>query len=153
LNKGFTVIEIVVVFAITAVLATIGIASFVTYNQTQTLANAESEVRSTLNLAKSRSISQTKPPQCATQVLNGYRINISLSSRSYTLEAICNGLPQNPQTKVLHPDLRFDSGTNPLSFFFPVIVGGVQIQNQGRIVITGYNQSRTITIDPTGTIR
>lgn len=153
-NSGFTVIEIVVVFAIVAVLSTIGIASFVTYNQTQILQNAESQLKSTLNLAKSRAFSQAKPGQCASMVLNGYRVTISFSNRSYTFEAICNGLSQNPKTTTLHPDLRFDATlTNPTSYFFPVIVGGVQVQNEGTIVFTGYGQVRTIRIDPTGGIK
>lgn len=147
-TAGFTIVEIVVVFAITAILSTIGIASFVTYNQTQILLTAESDLRSTLNLAKSRALSQAKPAQCATQVLSGYRVNLSLGSRNYTLEAVCSGASYSLQTTTLHPDLMFGAGTNPTSYFFPVIVSGVS--GSGMIIITGYGQSRTITIDSIG---
>lgn len=150
-SAGFTIIEIVVVFAIAAILSTIGIASFVSYNQAQILQNAESDIRSTLNLAKSRSLSQAKPSQCASQVLSGYRMTISISSRSYTLEAVCSAATYNIKSTTLHPDLTFGSGTNPTSFFFPVIVSGVT--GSGTIVVSGYGQSRTITIDSIGGIR
>jgi hypothetical protein len=102
-------------------------------------------------LAKSRSLSQAKPSQCANQTLSGYRVNLSLASRNYTLEAVCSVASYNIKTTALHPDLTFGAGTSPVTYFFPVIVSGVT--NSGTIVISGYGQSRTITIDPIGGIR
>lgn len=148
---GFTLIEIVVVFAVLAVLSTIGMASFVSYNQAQILANEDSKIKSVFNLAKSRAISQTKPPQCEGLILDGYRINISVASGSYELEAVCSGSPFNILENNLHPDVSFGQSTSPTSFFFPVISGGVA--GNGIIVVTGYGQSRTITIDSIGGIK
>lgn len=150
-SLGFTLIEIVVVFAVLAILSTIGIASFVTYNQSQTLNVEEGELKSVFNLAKSRAISQTKPSSCESLVLDGYRINISVLSRSYEMEAVCSGSPHNILSRTLHPDISFGEDTNPVTYFFPVISGGVSAG--GTIVLSGYEQEKTITIDSLGGVR
>lgn len=151
-SYGFTIIEIIVVFAVVAVLSTIGVASFVTYNRIQALQTAASDFSSTLNLARSRSLSQAKPPECASQVLNGYRVNISLSSNSYTLEAICAGFSYRIHTKSLPQNVTFQSSqTTSTSFFFPVIVSGVT--GDGVVTFSSFGQSKTVTVDRTGGIR
>ena len=72
-EKGFTLIELMVVFSILAVLSTIGVAAFVSFSRTQTLNAAASDIKSMLNLAKSRAYSQVKPSvtPCNTSQLDG----------------------------------------------------------------------------------
>ena len=148
--RGFTIIEIIVVFAVIAVLSTIGVASFVNYNRIQTLQTAAADFTSTLNLAKSRSLSQVKPAECASQVLDGYRVNISLSSNSYTLETICSGFSYRIQSRNLPQNVTFQS-SQPTSFFFPVIAGGVS--GAGTVVLSSFGQTKSITVDEIGGIK
>lgn len=147
---GFTVIEIIVVFAVIAVLSTIGVASFVNYNRIQTLQTGAADFTSTLNLARSRALSQAKPPECASQVLNGYRVSISISGNSYILEAICSGFSYRIQSRNLPQNVIFQS-SQPTSFFFPVIVGGVS--GAGTVVLSSFGQTKSITVDSIGGIK
>ena len=125
MQKGFTLIELMVVLSITAVLGTLGIAGFMTYNQTQVLQTSASEVVTMLNLAKSRAQSQIKPfALCPSGTLDGYSVKI-VQDRSYALWLKCSGLDVkiNEQDKNLPSGLRF---TSSIIFFFPVQTGGVQ---------------------------
>ncbi|KKP80461.1 MAG: hypothetical protein UR81_C0027G0009, partial [Candidatus Levybacteria bacterium GW2011_GWB1_35_5] len=56
--KGFTLIELIIVFTVLAILAVGGIAAFVAYSQTQALANDRENIISILNLAKANTTSQ-----------------------------------------------------------------------------------------------
>ena len=126
-QNGFTLIELMVVLSITAVLGTLGIAGFMTYNQTQVLQSSASEVVTMLNLAKSRAQSQIKPSAlCSSGTLDGYSVSVRIvQDRSYALWLKCSGLDVkiNEQDKNLPSGLRF---TSSIIFFFPVQTGGVQ---------------------------
>ena len=147
-QKGFTLIELMVVLSVTAVLGTLGIAGFTTYNQIHVLQSATFDVMTVLNLAKSRSQSQVKiSALCASsETLNGYKVEI-LAPRNYTLHLRCSGVDRqvSEETKILPSDINF--GANK-SFFFPVQTGGVQ--TAGQIVISGYGRSKTIVINSLG---
>jgi len=150
-QKGFTLIELMVVLSVTAVLGTLGIAGFTTYNQIQVLQTATLDVVSVLNLAKSRSQSQIKPSSlCSSGSLEGYKVEI-LTPKNYTLYLRCNELESSidrrveGEAKVLPSDLNF---ANNISFFFPVQTGGVQ--TAGQIDISGYGRSKAITVSSLG---
>ena len=151
-QKGFTLIEISIVVSIMAALTTMGVASFVSYSRSQSLQTAALDFSTTLNLAKSRSFSQVKPQQCVSQALEGYRVQILAGNDGYELQAICAGNVYKvkegtfPQNITVSPD-----GTTSTSFFFPIISGGVV--GSGSVVLTGYGQSRTITVDQIGTVK
>lgn len=147
-SAGFTLIELMVVLSVTAVLGTIGIAGFTTYNQIQILQAAASDVVSVLNLAKSRAQSQVKPSGlCVGGTLTGYSVIIA-ENKKYTLHLRCSltgDIKINEQDKILPQGLNFDS--NP-SFFFPIQRGGVQ--TAGQIIISGYERSKTIMVNSLG---
>ena len=150
-ERGFTILELIVVFAIIAILSTVGIAAFVSYGRTQALQTSVSEVSVLLNLAKSRSLSQIKPSVCASQILNGYQVVISLPDK-YQMDVVCSGFPYKIQGKTLPTNITFGNQTYPLSYFFPIIVSGVQ-PGTGTIVLTGYGQQKTITVTSIGGIQ
>lgn len=146
-QKGFTLIELMVVLSVTAVLGTLGIAGFVIYNQIQVLQSATSDVVTVLNLAKSRAQSQIKPSDCIGN-LNGYVVQISVP-RSYALKIRCSGSVQDKligEENKLPEALTFGAEK---SFFFPVHVGGVQTDDSD-IVISGYNLTKTISVNSFG---
>lgn len=151
-KKGFTLIELIVVFSVIAILSTIGIAAFVNYGKVQNLSGAVSNFSSTLNDAKSRALSQVKPQECTGQALSGYQVDI-LSSTVYTLSVICQG-QHTLKTVTLPSNILFNLNvgqTTTTSIFFPIISSGVT--GSGVIVITGFGQSKTVTVDNIGNIQ
>jgi prepilin-type N-terminal cleavage/methylation domain-containing protein len=153
-QKGFTLVELLVVMAITGVFGAMGFAGFDNYRKAQVLQTSSNEVATVVNLARSRAQSQIKPVSSCSGTLNGYRIVISSSLKDYTLYVSCNGTV-NPsddveiaqQDKTLPAGVTFSS--NP-SFFFPVRTGGVIPASGGTIVVNYASKSKTITIDSLG---
>ncbi|HZQ29663.1 MAG TPA: prepilin-type N-terminal cleavage/methylation domain-containing protein [Patescibacteria group bacterium] len=151
-SLGFTLLEIIIVFAVIAILSAIGIVSFVSYSRVQSLQTSASTLSSTLSLARSRAISQAKPTQCGTQILNGYKVLLNTASNSYELDAICSNFSYVIQTQKLPANISFDVlKTTSTSFYFPVIVNGVI--GAGTIYLNGYGNTKAIVVDSTGDIR
>jgi len=155
-EKGFTLIELMVVFSIFAVLSTIGVAAFVSFSRTQTLNAAASDIKSMLNLAKSRAYSQVKPSvtPCNTSQLDGYKVKIDSMGGSYDLIAQCGGLDTAPiRTGRLPSGYSFTTGppTPPSTFFFPVIKGGV-VGNGNVGINNGFGQWAIISVSSDGNI-
>jgi len=150
-QKGFTLIELMIVISITALLGVLAMAGYSNYNKSQVLQTSVNDVVSMLNLAKSRAQSQIKPPQC-TDVLNGYRVKISEASSEYALYVSCGA---NDDHKIVEEDKSLPLGlsfSNDSSFFFPVQTGRVQASNSWQIVISGSGITKIITINTLGVI-
>lgn len=149
-NKGFTLIELIVVFSVLAVLSTVGIASFASYSRAQVLQQATNDLVNTLNTAKVRAASQTKPSQCLSEsVLQGYSVTINIAARTYSLNVICSGITTSLSTTTLPVNVSFNSATGvppttATNIIYPVLTGGVS--GAGNIVLSSYNQTKTITI-------
>lgn len=152
-QSGFTLIEMIVVFAVITILSTIAIVSFVNYNKSQILQVGVSELQSAFNLARSRAVSQTKPSQCDQQILNGYKIVLNVSQNTYDMYAVCSDTFEYKigVTSKLPKNVVFSPDPTSTSFFFPIIVSGVQ--TPGTIYLTAYEVTRTITVDSTGNLR
>lgn len=150
-SSGFTLIEISIVISVLAVLTTGGLAAFVNYSRTQSLQSAAYDLRTTLNLAKSRSFSQVKPEQCLNQSIDGYKVVIFQASNAYELDAVCAGNIYKLSSGTFPTNVVVGSGSTSLSFFFPVISGGVI--GSGSVVLSGFGQTRTITVDSIGIIK
>ncbi len=163
-QKGFTLIETIVVFAVISILSTVAIASFVDYNRNQNTQTAYSELSATLALARSRASSQVKPQQCASPlILNGYDVILSISDNTYKLRAICSGTPYDIKSASLPKNVVFDGDltkTTSTLFYFSVITNGVTFTSPNAAsasisiyLIGNENNPRTITVDKNGTIR
>lgn len=148
-KEGFTLIELIVVISVAAVISVIGIVSFVSYNQTQSLNTAASDIANMFSLAKSRAASGVKPttPLCSDQTLNGYQISISVANSTYQLDAICPLGSSNILTSKLPNNINFNSA-NPATFTFPVLTGG--FSGEGTIFLVGFGKTKSITIDSLG---
>ena len=101
-SSGFTLIELIVVISVAAVISVIGIAAFVSYNQTQSLNTTAADIANMFSVAKSRAASGVKPTTgpCFTQTLDGYRISITIP-RTYKLDAVCPSGISNILTSIL----------------------------------------------------
>jgi prepilin-type N-terminal cleavage/methylation domain-containing protein len=160
--RGFTLIEIIVVFSILAIISSVGIASFSKYTDSQKLQGANLQVRTLLSEARSKSLSQSSTCVSNT-VFQGYAVKICngpgnptcTAGNDYELDIICSGT----YTVVSETGGVFPSGisvdsstTNPSMFVFIPITGGVS--QSGQIVLDGANSAKkTITITSTGVIQ
>lgn len=161
-SAGFTLLEILIAFAIIAVLSLIGIASFINFNRSQILNTATAEFVGTLNLAKSRTLSQVKP---CTGNLKGYKVGIcpggcgGSSTYRYAVYVVCEGGPI-PETLILGKNLPSSSFSisslgGSSSFLFEVLTGHVTFTagSPETVTITGFNgNSKQIIIYSDGRI-
>ncbi len=163
-QKGFTLIELIVVFSIISILSTFSIASFVNYSRAQTLDGAKNDVISMLNVAKSRSQSQIIPTGCSGTLLS-YSVTVYKDNSgaptypigSYVLTATCSGnaTPIQLLLKKLTSGLNFDATLTTISTVsFSVLTGAVT--GTGNIVINypGFGlTSKTISVSSVGVIQ
>ena len=169
-KKGFTLIELVVVFTVIAILSTIGTVSLVAYSRTQALNQVTSDLLQTLNTAKSLSASQLKSLNrngktllCLdSQTLGGYGVQINTSDQNneyYALYIKCvggNGVgtPElgDPAWQMPLPkNITFDQAQSDYTtdVFFPVLSGGIITKGSGNadtIAIKSYGQIKKISI-------
>lgn len=154
-QKGFTIIELIVVFSILVILSTLGIVAFVNYSRIQALNAAASDVVTMLQTAKSRAQSQVKPALCIAPPLVGYKVVIP-SARIYRLEVVC-GDARNIFTleeKTLPVNISFSSDSLGSSFLFNILTGGVEgaVFGGTSMIINGYSQAKTVTVYSDGRI-
>jgi len=150
-STGFTLIELIVVLSVAAVISVVGIAAFVSYNQTQSLNTTAADIANMFNVAKSRAASGVKPTTapCSIEALNGYRISI-IPSSTYKLDAVCPSGTSNILTSTLPNTIIFTSP--PTTFTVPVLTGGFS-GGGTTIVLRGFGKSKTITVDSLGNAR
>lgn len=150
LQRGYTFIELLVVFSIMGVIGMFGMASFVGFNNNQIVEEAASDVTSALTLARGRALSQIKPSTCtAVQVLTGYRVAINIAARTYRVEALCGSQVVPITTKSLPSQIGFDP-SSPSSVVFSV-PGGI-VSSPSVVMINGFGKTKQIIIDSAGTI-
>ena len=147
-EKGFTLIELVIVFSIIALLSIAGIASFAAFSQRQILINAVANLRTILNVARTRTLSQ----------VNGVSPNACTSSEQfggYVVVVCCNAAGSQTNCPVI-PCVGSDeydlfetcySGSNPS---YKPIQGGTFSSG---ITVSSATTARTFQFTPlTGTV-
>lgn len=164
ISKGFTLIELIVVFSVMAIISTVGIASFASYNNSQKLKNAALDMKTMLQQARSQASSQVKPNACG--VFQGYEVRVCcvsngtncptcLASGDYELDAVCSSSPNGVlinSTKLVGGVSVDTADTTARSFLFIPITGGVA--QGGKVVLQGANSAKqTITVTSTGVIQ
>ena len=174
-QQGFTIIELLIVFAVLAILSMVSAVSFVTYNKTQTLSSAAKDIEQMLTLAKSRAQSQVKPEECGqNSTLIGYEFRICANEEvpdgvqcstggDYEVIAVCinagqeEEVPSVPATNA--SPKKLPNGISIASLHdatpkvrFGVLTGGVT--GAGNITLQSADESekRIITIDERGNI-
>ena len=150
-SAGFTLIELIVVLSVAAVISVIGIAAFVSYNQTQSLNTTAADIANMFSVAKSRAASGVKPTTapCSTGTLNGYKVFI-IGSSIYELDAVCSSQPSLVLRSTLPSNIIFAIQTGS-PYMYSVLTGG--FSGGGQIVLSGFGKSKTLTVDSSGNVR
>jgi len=152
LEQAFTLIELMISISIMAILGSLSIAGFNSFNQVQVLKTSTAEVATMLDLARSRAQSQIKPPGLcsSTNTLGGYLVKI-VSNKNYALFLRCSGSGASTDVLVSEENRNLPSGLVfsspvPAVFFFPVLTG--ELETPGTIVVcNSQGKARTITIN------
>lgn len=147
---GFTLIEFLLVFAISSVIISISVNSFNTYNNTQIHNTSVTGVVSMLNSSRAKSISQVKPEVCGGNVLNGYEVRVTIPGPNYTQNVVCGGNRHVIQQGKLNARVSFLNTSAP-SIFFDVATGIVT--SPGIIGLTGPSKTTSISVDKIGIVK
>lgn len=144
--KGFTLIELLVVFSLIGILTAVGIASFSNFSNNQSVQNASADVLNMLTTAQSRAVSQSKPSQCGTNALRGYRV--TFAAPTYTLSVLCGTSTYVVKSQDLPNGVTFATGSTS-TFTFAVLNGTA---NPGTVTVSGYGKNEVISVSAAGTI-
>lgn len=158
-NKGFTLIEIIIVMAIIVLMSSGSFVGFRQFGKQQDLNLAADNLRNTLNEARSDAASQTiLTSTCdqASYTLVGHQVRFvsSASPQYYTLEEVCAqgvNISENIIKRVNLPtNVTFTSApSSPVRFL--VLTGNLSAQ--ATITLNNGSGTKIITIDSSGVIR
>jgi Tfp pilus assembly protein FimT len=146
-SAGFTMIELLVVFTLLGVLTITGVNTFFSYGRNQEYKTAVADISHTLNLLRSRAISQVKPPVCGTARLDGYEFWYADSGTSYRTRVRCGGIYYPLETRALPQNVTFTASTTT---FFKVSTGTIDAPRN--IVLRGGGRTTTIRVEITGVV-
>lgn len=163
IEKGFTLIELIIVFTVLSMLSVVGIASFVDYTRSQTLVNDSNNIITVLGRARSDAQSQVKKDgDCINNAtLSGFIITFSKLGGTYALGRICsdNPIPHTIVSYTLSKNVSFDSNTDIVTVFYPVLTGQIVLNSDttltsGKIILdlSPTLAKRQITIEKSGII-
>lgn len=161
-NKGFTLLELLVVFSLATFVTGLGIVSFVGYGRIQDVAQSTNNIKLLIQEAKFNSLSAVRPAKtplgnttsCSDDdPLSGYRLDFSLSNTKVSLFVLCGAQPEVAYKTVNLPtNVTIGTGTTCSSVQFDVISAktngppcDIEIQGIG-------NQKKTISIDILGNV-
>lgn len=172
-SKGFTLIEIVIVFSIMAIISSVGLASFSNFSKSQNLNKATLDLSTMINKAKSLTISQAlsngsvqnlcDEGAAGVKTFAGYAVKVFQSSGSYELDILCgNEDPSSPtnlnnpiETNTLSNNIVFDS-VDTYFWFKPLnltVRRGVTDTTDTVVVKNDDGgMTKTITVDASGNI-
>jgi len=161
LQKGFTIIELLVSISVIAIISGIGFASFTQFNRKQQVTNTVMMILSDLRLAQSKAQSSEIPPDtptppcetpfCATichgNPLVGYKVEFAADNLSYSIKAVCPPNTPSPiKTVTLPGGIVRVSGFSSVTF--KPLQAGIQFVGVNKLVISAtYDASLTKTIN------
>jgi len=118
IRKGFTVIEVLIVVAITALLVGGGLAAYTSFSNKQQIKASGSQLYNDLRLTQSRAVNSERPSAgCDDGSLTGYRLNFTTAT-DYKIEAICTVVVDVGISRSLGTGLSLNDYENGLVDFF-----------------------------------
>lgn len=160
-QKGFTLLELLVVISVVGILTTVGFYSFSAYSKKQSIDQAANDLKLGIYQAKFNAVSRVKPNECGTNPLNKYNVipctnssnqvvNCSIGSTDlYQLHAYCppyltDPLPAKKKSSNIVVSITPLECSNGEFSFFP-LKNGTDI-NSCRIVLSAVDSTLTKTI-------
>lgn len=168
-SSGFTIIELVVVFAVIAILGTVGVASFVNYNNSQKIINATQDLKTFMVSARSLATSQKIVGTACygtSLTLDGYEVDmccpsagsgcncVSDANKDYQMLISCGGNSFVVDSKKLPSGIVVNNAsTTSRSYYFKTVTGGVNGAGSVSLIDQTTNQTKTISVSSTGIIQ
>ena len=163
-RRGFTIIEILVVFALVAILSGVGLVSFVTYSRSQQLNQTANDMKLMISQARSSAQSTVKTntdmngdkvdcynqPDGQYETLVGYSIVVDNDQLQIKLN--CEILPAKTFRSIVLPRNISFTGASTCGI---ILFNSLTSQVSGApcsFVISGYGLSKTLSIDATGNV-
>lgn len=159
IQKGFTLLEILVVFSIVAILSGIGVASFSAYSRSQQLAQSANNIKLLVNEARFNALSAVKSHKnesgstitCGTETLIGYSVS-KVGNNQLELDLLCsNSAAQEVRTLTAPNGYAFGNASTCTQIIF----GTLSSTSSGlpcTLVLTGFSKSKSIAIDVNGNV-
>jgi len=163
MNKGYTLVELLVVSLIMTILFLFGVANYTNFNRQRIVSNTALDLINNLRLAQSRALNGQKPDVCAEKVLDGWKLKFT-SSKEYQIFPVCNGEDQDCSDEYqddqdiecpmeeyqLNPSVSKIAG--PDEIFFKVLAQGVVFTGSNEIKLSGFGKTYVIKISQGGEI-
>jgi len=162
--KGFTLIEILVIFTVTALLGGVSFASFVSYSRGQAVDQFAANLKTAVEKGKFNAVSRVKP-ESGCLILNSYKFSnngsnctVSSVSYDYCVIAVCddgvnnivvskNNLPSNITFTTSNCEIDFATLSNTVSWS-----GCGTFSSGAQIGVTGHGVTKTLNIDKRGNV-
>lgn len=161
-HSGFTLIELIIALSIIGLLSTLGLAYYQDFNRRQIVVQVAKDLKNNLRLAQSKALTGEK--DCAIGICGGTTLGCGNDGAEKTLvgwfvdfstkqiygkcdntlfwpTSFAERIPSNVSINTINP-IQF----NPLT-------GGVNIQNEQTICISGFEKYYRLKITPSGEIK
>lgn len=144
---GFTLVELLIVISITAIVTTVGIASYIDFNRAQIVNQAAKKIVQDLRMAQSLATNNQKTPGCL-GTINNY--TFTRSGLSYSISINCEGPAYTETVKTGSVAGVGLSGFTAAKF--KVLRQGVVMTGRSNLTVSGFGKTKTISVDPAGAI-
>lgn len=180
-TRGFTLVELLVVLAISSLLVGVSITSYVSVNNRQGIEQDAQSFKQFFDEAKNNATSFVKPVQCVgatpSLVVKGYQVSVDTTGKKLTMQGVCVSLSPTPigTSPTPTPNLTPTVKTLDLSKYTVAIVDttssgcrtflygvlknqfvcavGSENQPVERFTITGNGITKTLEVDSNGNMQ
>lgn len=154
-NKGLTLIEIIVSVSIIGILTAVGIASYTTFQETQTLKINAQNLINNLRTYQARAMAGEKASLCGSDDFYGYKIVFhSTSYEAYVTCSDTGDVSSSKKTHSLSSPVTLTSPSDGSHLIFKAMSGGIEASLEPLpINLCAYDKLYEITVSKTGEIQ